>query len=75
MSQSDLRTNPFALMMTPEAVFAAIENSERLARLKSRVCRPLDNPRPETPAAEAPLEGATAEPVGELRDWPDTGND
>ncbi len=37
--------NPFALMMDPDAIFAAIETSERLLRLKSRICRPLDEPR------------------------------
>ena len=36
--------NPFALMMNPEAVFAAMEKSDRLARLHSRICRPLDKP-------------------------------
>ncbi len=36
--------NPFALMMDPEAVFAAIASSDRLARLQSRICRPLDKP-------------------------------
>ena len=36
--------NPFALMLEPEAVFAAMAGSERLARLKSRICRPLDRP-------------------------------
>ena len=36
--------NPFALMMEPEVVFAAMASSDRLARLKSRICRPLDNP-------------------------------
>lgn len=36
--------NPFALMMEPEAIFAAMASSERLARLKSRICRPLDKP-------------------------------
>lgn len=36
--------NPFALMMEPEAIFAAVASSERLARLKSRICRPLDKP-------------------------------
>ena len=34
--------NPFALLMDPQAIFKAIENSERLERLHSRVCRPLD---------------------------------
>jgi len=45
VAQPELTANPFALMMTPEAVFAAIERSERLGRLKSRICRPLDGPR------------------------------
>jgi hypothetical protein len=39
--------NPFALLTAPEAIFAAIERSERLARLQSTICRPLDKPRPE----------------------------
>jgi hypothetical protein len=37
-------SNPFALLMEPEAIFAAMASSERLARLKSRICRPLDKP-------------------------------
>ena len=44
--------NPFALMTSPEAVFAALEHSDRLARLKSTICRPLDKPRPEKPLVE-----------------------
>jgi hypothetical protein len=36
--------NPFALLMDPQAVVRAIESSERLARLHSRICRPLDRP-------------------------------
>ena len=39
-----IESNPFALMMDPEAVFAAMASSDRLARLKSRICRPLDKP-------------------------------
>ena len=54
MADSLPTANPFALMMTPEAVFAAIERSERLSRLKSRICRPLDGPRAPQPAAEEP---------------------
>lgn len=34
--------NPFALMVNPEVVLRAVERSERLARLSSRICRPLD---------------------------------
>lgn len=49
----DLATavNPFALMLDPAAVVAAVERSERLARLHSTICRPLDKVK---------LEGATA---------------
>jgi hypothetical protein len=36
--------NPFALLMDPQSIFRAIEKSERLERLHSRVCRPLDKP-------------------------------
>lgn len=37
-------SNPFALLMNPDAVVQAIERSDRLSRLKRRVCRPLDKP-------------------------------
>jgi hypothetical protein len=50
-----IAANPFALLMDPEAVFKAIENSERLERLHSRICRPLD--RPLLPLA--PAEGSS----------------
>ena len=39
-----IASNPFALMMDPEAVFQAMAQSDRLARLSSRICRPLDKP-------------------------------
>ena len=42
MQKISLHANPFALMMDPEAVLAAMERSERLNHLQSRVCRPLD---------------------------------
>ena len=67
--------NPFALMMTPEAVFAAIERSERLGRLKSRICRPLDGPRatqpvaPEAAAPEVQAFDAEIEAAVEPTDW------
>lgn len=44
MPQIHPSSDPFALMMNPEAVFQAIERSDRLARLHRRVCRPLDKP-------------------------------
>lgn len=37
-------SDPFALMMDPQAVVQAMERSDRLARLQRRVCRPLDKP-------------------------------
>jgi hypothetical protein len=44
--------NPFMLMMHPEVVLAAIENSERLGKLERRLCRPLDRQTPGGAAAE-----------------------
>ena len=41
---SQLAVNPFALLMEPETIFRAIAKSERLERLHSRICRPLDRP-------------------------------
>lgn len=42
MAQQSQVRNPFMLMMQPEVVLAAIENSERLGQLNRRLCRPLD---------------------------------
>jgi hypothetical protein len=44
MQNQSLYANPFALMMDPQGVLEAMERSERLNRLQSRVCRPLDKP-------------------------------
>ena len=63
MQPSPDAVNPFALMTAPEMVFAAIERSDRLARLKSTICRPLDNPRPAKPAAELGAFDAEVESV------------
>jgi hypothetical protein len=40
----ELVANPFALLINPADVVAQMESSERLRRLQSRVCRPLDKP-------------------------------
>jgi hypothetical protein len=56
---TSLHANPFALLMDPEAVFRAIEKSERLVRLQSRICRPLDKP------LLAPAEGAEDAPAAD----------
>lgn len=42
MNPTELASNPFALMMDPQAVLTALEQSTRLAQLKRRICRPLD---------------------------------
>lgn len=46
--------NPFALLLDPQTVLASIERSERLVRLHSRICRPLDKPalQPKTDARD-----------------------
>jgi hypothetical protein len=49
MHKSEFSANPFALMMNPEVVIAAMNRSERLRRLTSHVCRPLDKPTPLKP--------------------------
>ncbi len=45
MQHQQVPANPFALLMNPEAVHAALAKSERLNSLKSRVWRPLDQPQ------------------------------
>ena len=63
MSRVQLSTsNPFALLMDPQSVFDAIEKSERLERLHSRICRPLD--KPILPSAAAFLAKRSEQP------WP-----
>ena len=49
-----LASNPFALMMNPEAVIAAVEHSDALRGLKLRRIQPLDEMPPvrkDAPAA------------------------
>jgi len=43
--------NPFMLMLNPEIVLAAMENSPRLNQLNRHMCRPLDRPAPASAAA------------------------
>ena len=54
--------NPFMLMLNPEVVLAAMENSPRLNQLNRHLCRPLDRPAPATSAA---VEGANDDDEGE----------
>lgn len=53
--------NPFALLMNPDSVLQAIERSERLSRLHSRICRPLDKPALARGGKEAEAVGHDAE--------------
>ena len=54
MTPQETSSNPFALLLNPESVLKAVESSERLGRLHSRVCRPLDRPLiPNAPANDA----------------------
>lgn len=44
IDNSPVISNPFALMLNPADVIAAMESSERLGRLERRICKPLDKP-------------------------------
>jgi hypothetical protein len=73
MHKSEVSTNPFALMMNPEVVIAAMNRSERLRRLTSHVCRPLDKPTPlrPLPGTSAALDARLdAEPTPDDQDSP-----
>jgi hypothetical protein len=43
--------DPFAMLIAPDQVMYAVEHSDRLARLQSRIYRPLDRPWIPTKAA------------------------
>lgn len=43
-ADSGFIVDPFAMLINPQAVLQAIEQSGRLGALASRVCRPLDRP-------------------------------
>jgi hypothetical protein len=56
MEQQQIAANPFALLLDPEAVHAALQQSTSLTRLKSRVWRPLDRTSGPIAASETPSE-------------------
>lgn len=64
-AQHDI-ANPFGLLLNPQTILKAVESSERLGRLHSRICRPLDRPliptRANDPVAafDAAIERASA---------------
>lgn len=49
---AQIAANPFALLLDPASVVARMESSERLNRLSSRICRPLDKPHPSERSAD-----------------------
>lgn len=51
--QAQSIANPFALLLDPASVVARMEGSERLNRLSSRICRPLDKPHPSDAQGDA----------------------
>lgn len=53
--------NPFALLLNPAAVVAEMERSERLNRLSSRICRPLDKAHPSDKAHDTQSDSAADE--------------
>jgi hypothetical protein len=70
MSTLEAAANPFALMLEPEAVVLAMERSDRLGRLKSRICRPLDKPLiahrdPDAQAHDLRVDAALDDPVSD----------
>ena len=44
MRQLTHAENPFAMLLDPESIAREVEASDRLKRLHSRICRPLDKP-------------------------------
>lgn len=60
-------SDPFALLMNPEAVVEAMERSDRLGCLQRRICRPLDKPlipragKDEVAAFDESVDGADIE--------------
>ena len=56
MEQQHLAANPFALLLDPDAVHAALQQSTALTRLKSRVWRPLDRTSGPIVSGDAPSE-------------------
>lgn len=61
--------NPFMLMLQPEVVLAAIENSEHLSQLNRHLCRPLDRPT----LAGARADDEAADMDGDQDNEPDAG--
>lgn len=60
-------SDPFAMLLHPEAVLSAIEQSGNLNALASRICRPLDRPLiPKTQDNETVVFADSVERIDEL---------
>ena len=68
MDKQPLASNPFALMMHPDAVIGLMESSDRLGRLQRRICKPLDKPALGQASDEAGLYDHSVEDSPELPD-------
>lgn len=66
MTQPNAEHNPFMLLVHPEAVFAAMEKSERLGRLNRHLCRPLDRVVGPAAAPETEAESGMDEDLSDV---------
>jgi hypothetical protein len=62
-------SNPFDMLINPQAILDAVENSNCLRNLKSKICRPLDQaPKPAAEGA-ASTESADDDLAGAGSRW------
>jgi len=62
-------SNPFDMLINPQAILHAVENSSCLRNLKSKICRPLDQaPKPATDG-DAAAQGTDADPGAASSRW------
>lgn len=61
--------NPFALLLNPAGVVAEMERSERLNRLSSRICRPLDKAHPSEKGTDKEIDGMTEAAGAQIEDF------
>jgi len=66
MAQLTPDHNPFMLLVHPEAVFAAMEKSERLGSLNRHLCRPLDRPLGAAPTTLGASDGDAEEDLADV---------
>lgn len=72
MQTPRVASDPFALMLDPQSVLHAMESSERLRGLQSRICRPLDR-LPPGQAGVAPHSAGDPTAADDVDDIDDAG--